>query len=136
MLSPPMPRRPTDSTRYSTIVAGVAVAVKESIVGAIEAAVDSGVIVERVEVVAAEATAVIEAEETVSVVGVVVADSVAIVDVVMGPNRQVAIDPAPFCQQVSSHHHLRDRSLCIYQYYPKARQDVKRRISSIMAVYA
>lgn len=95
-LSLPKLRQPTVSTRYSIIVGGVAVGVKESTGGAAEAVVAIGVIVERAEVVAVGAIVVIEAEETVSVVAVAVADSAAIVDVVMVPHRQVAVDPAPF----------------------------------------
>ncbi len=72
-----------DSTRFNTIVAGVAV-------GATEASVDLGVIVERVEAVGAGATVAIEAEGTVSVVDAVEVGSAAIMDVVMEPNRQVA----------------------------------------------
>jgi hypothetical protein len=77
-------RPPTDSTRYSIIAAGVAEAVKESIVVVTEAVADLGGIVEKVEVVAAAAIVVIESEETVSVVVVVAVDSVVIVDAVTG----------------------------------------------------
>lgn len=128
-----------DSTRYSTLVVGVGVAVKASIVGATEAVVAIGVIVGRVEVVAEEATVVIEVGETVSVVDVAEVDSVAIVDVSMAPSRQVLrFDPAISCQQVSCHHDYafeRSVSFACTKVTQKP-EIIKRCISFIMAVYA
>lgn len=91
-------------TRSSIIEAGAVVVVRESTVAATEVGVVSGAIAGKVEAVAAEGTVVIEAEETESVAGVDEVDSEGAVDVVMGPNRQVAGEPRiSLCQGVSSH---------------------------------